>query len=299
MSKSASFAERATLKLSNGLTRDPQVFAKQILTLHQSKPKLHLTKEELKAHVMKAEKPAYIFGRSNYVSGRNWFGGLPLLPAGQPWPRTCLYQQPMHFWAQIDCSTLEGKHDLPRKGMLLFFFDLDAHGATRPDSGLGKVLFLKEREIPKIERQPPSDLPLFSHYPGEQQSSFSSKNQNAKFAAEPHAYASYDVRDVALNWDRLVMENEFDACELASEFTRANRHATIATKAPETNQKHALLGQEEALTAPKRDDDVRLMCLDSDVEMDWQFGDCGVVEFWISPDDLRARRFDLAYAMTS
>ena len=183
--------------------------------------------------------------------------------------------------------------------MLLFFFDLDAHGATRPDSGLGEVLFVKECEIPTIERQPPSDLPLFSHYPGEQQSKFSFKNQNVKFAAEPHVYASYDVRDVALNWDRLVMENEFDAGELASEITRANRDATIVTKAPETNQRHALLGREEALTNPKSGDHVRLMCLDSDVEMDWQFGDCGVVEFWISPDDLHARRFDLAYALTS
>ena len=60
MSKSASFAERATLKLSKGFTRDPKVFAEQVLTLHQSKPKLHLTEEDIKTHVMKAEKPAFI-----------------------------------------------------------------------------------------------------------------------------------------------------------------------------------------------------------------------------------------------
>ncbi|NNF73248.1 MAG: DUF1963 domain-containing protein, partial [Rhodobacteraceae bacterium] len=100
-----------------------------------------------------------------------------------------------------------------------------------------------------------------------------------------------------LNWDRLTHENEFDAREIATEMTHANRKKTIAEKAPETHGQHALLGPEQKITNPTRGDGVRLMCLGSDVEMDWEFGDVGVVEFWISPTDLCNRRFDLAYAM--
>ncbi|MBT8474099.1 MAG: DUF1963 domain-containing protein [Rhodobacteraceae bacterium] len=264
---------------------------------HLKKPAIVLSPKDLRARVLKTCKPAYVLGRKDYTSGRNWFGGLPLLPDHMPWPRTTLHQQPMHFWAQIDCSTLSGPYDLPQKGLLLFFYDLEAYGADQKDSGLGKVIFVPPDEIPSAERIPPDDLPIFSHEPGEQTSAYGEGNVKKKFAAVPHEFASYDLENVDLNWDRLTHENEFDAREIATEMTHANRKKTIAEKAPETHGQHALLGPEQKITNPTRGDGVRLMCLGSDVEMDWEFGDVGVVEFWISPTDLCNRRFDLAYAM--
>jgi len=41
-----------------------------------------------------------------------------------------------------------------------------------------------------------------------------------------------------------------------------------------------------------RDSHVLLMQFDTDAGLDWMFGDCGVLQYWITPDDLRAQRFD-------
>ncbi len=42
------------------------------------------------------------------------------------------------------------------------------------------------------------------------------------------------------------------------------------------------------------DSHVLLMQFDVDRGMDWCWGDCGVMQFWLTPDDLLARRFDRA-----
>jgi len=34
------------------------------------------------------------------------------------------------------------------------------------------------------------------------------------------------------------------------------------------------------------------MQFDTDYGMDWMWGDCGVLQYWITPQDLKARRFD-------
>ena len=297
MVKPKNFAEEATLWLSRGKTKDTHAFVSELLKKRLAKPALVLTQEDLRARVLKTSKPAYVLGRQAYTTGRNWFGGLPLLPDHIPWPRTTRHQQPMHFWAQIDCSTLSGPHDLPEKGLLLFFYDLDAFGTDGKDNGLGKVIFVPAEEIPSDERMAPTDLPIFSHTPGEQTSDYGEGTVKAKFAAVPFEFASYDLENVDLNWDRLTHENEFDARKIACEMTHTNRKKTIAEKAPETYGQHALLGPEQQIKNPSGGEGVRLMCLGSDIEMGWEFGDVGVVEFWIAPSDLCHRRFDKAYAM--
>lgn len=44
---------------------------------------------------------------------------------------------------------------------------------------------------------------------------------------------------------------------------------------------------------------LRLLMLSSGRDMDWMFCDLGVVEFWIDAQDLSARRWDRAHAMTA
>jgi uncharacterized protein YwqG len=38
------------------------------------------------------------------------------------------------------------------------------------------------------------------------------------------------------------------------------------------------------------------MQLDTDYGMDWMWGDCGVLQYWITPEDLAERRFDRVHA---
>jgi uncharacterized protein YwqG len=41
-----------------------------------------------------------------------------------------------------------------------------------------------------------------------------------------------------------------------------------------------------------RESHVLLMQFDTDYGMDWMWGDYGVLQYWITPEDLAARRFD-------
>jgi uncharacterized protein YwqG len=58
---------------------------------------------------------------------------------------------------------------------------------------------------------------------------------------------------------------------------------------------HQLMGAGTSIQgAPERFRDTHflLMQFDSDYGMDWMWGDQGVLQYWITPDDLKARRFD-------
>lgn len=61
---------------------------------------------------------------------------------------------------------------------------------------------------------------------------------------------------------------------------------------------HQMFGHFPSSQEPQKIDDphVGLLHLMSDRELEWMFGDAGELQFWISPDDLAARRFDRAWA---
>ena len=60
-----------------------------------------------------------------------------------------------------------------------------------------------------------------------------------------------------------------------------------------------MLGPAQAKTNSTAGGGVRLLCLDSDYGPGMMFCDCGVLEYWIRPEDLAALRFDKAYANTA
>lgn len=62
---------------------------------------------------------------------------------------------------------------------------------------------------------------------------------------------------------------------------------------------HMMLGAAQRVTNPTASPGVRLLCLDSDRGLGFNFCDAGVIEFWIDPEDLAARRFDRARARTA
>ncbi|SDE21702.1 DUF1963 domain-containing protein [Rhodospira trueperi] len=62
---------------------------------------------------------------------------------------------------------------------------------------------------------------------------------------------------------------------------------------------HVMLGYPQAKTNFTTGEGVRLLVLDSDYGTDFMFCDCGVVEFYIDPDDLAARDFSRASANTA
>lgn len=75
-----------------------------------------------------------------------------------------------------------------------------------------------------------------------------------------------------------------------------HRHAVLVRgTAPRNAGRHQMLGAGRNVQgAPERfrDSHVLLMQFDTDAALNWTFGDCGVLQYWITPDDLAARRFD-------
>lgn len=63
--------------------------------------------------------------------------------------------------------------------------------------------------------------------------------------------------------------------------------------------KHYLLGAKGVSSNPTAGKDVRLAQFDTDYGMDFMFCDCGIIDFWIDPDDLADGRWDRAWAATA
>jgi hypothetical protein len=75
-------------------------------------------------------------------------------------------------------------------------------------------------------------------------------------------------------------------------------HATSLLPSPRHSQ-HLMLGPAQTKTNSTEMAGVRLLCLDSDYGPGMMFCDCGVLEYWIMPDDLAALRFNRATAATA
>lgn len=76
--------------------------------------------------------------------------------------------------------------------------------------------------------------------------------------------------------------------------------ATAARLAPTLGDaQHLMLGSAQHKTNSTAGVGVRLLCLDSDYGLDFMFCDCGVIEFWMDPEDLRAGRWERAVAYTA
>jgi hypothetical protein len=131
---------------------------------------------------------------------RSWFGGLPQMPDGIPWPRTANKGTPLHFIAQIACADLpkrlwNGRG--PRDGWLLLFVDvLQLENVSEEDEEaedietLGDVVRFFGRRVARSlgryvpvsggglvqvlhidrlgpERQPPDDMTTVRHAMGD------------------------------------------------------------------------------------------------------------------------------------
>jgi hypothetical protein len=73
------------------------------------------------------------------------------------------------------------------------------------------------------------------------------------------------------------------------------RHAVIIDEMGDKKVvEHQMLGwgAEVQDVVSRRKDDVLLLQLDSDYGIRWMWGDLGVIQFWITPDDLANHRFD-------
>ncbi|HLL06951.1 MAG TPA: YwqG family protein [Myxococcaceae bacterium] len=90
------------------------------------------------------------------------YGGLPLVPAGTHWPRSP--EGSLHFLGQLDFAELtacrgEALPELPREGLLAFFYDVENQpwGRQPGDRAFWKLVYVPPGVEP-VPLQPPDDL---------------------------------------------------------------------------------------------------------------------------------------------
>lgn len=281
--------------------------------------------------ILPLREPTIWLRREAVADSLSWLGGLPSLPSGTAWPRHGLSGQPLHFLAQVDLSTLPatplqpGGAALPREGLLLFFADIEeemlwgftGRGTHHDNTRVLHVASSNE------EAQPPADLPEVNHAIGELKGYYPSGfSVFPRAFIKPYRIDSYPGQNIYFQNDQEKLTDDLviasieaatgESVPRVQSFSVPNLPAVISEAAMLNGSvrrkisivRHQMLGGAHAVqnTASEMAGKgyVSLFQLDSDygVSDKFIFCDCGMVQFWIKPEDLAAQRFDKAFATT-
>lgn len=204
--------------------------------------------------------------------GSSKFGGAPDVPADFVWPKDddgC----PLSLLLQIDCADL-AVHDrerlLPQSGNLYFFYELSKMDWDNAHHGV-KVIY-NETPAEQLHREP---------YPDMLKPEYRLNERRVVFSL--HKCLPYpNERDLSNQVDGQYSEDDyFDACNWFNDF----------------GDYGSMLGYASIIQNPICDDlesNVLLLQLFSIEETDLtlMFGDCGIIYFYISREDLMERNFD-------
>lgn len=211
------------------------------------------------------------------------FGGNPYLPPDVAYP-TDVEQQPLYLLAQINCSELPPLGDFPPQGILQFYiadddlYGMDPEQPTNPD--YFRVLYHPEIDAKNCQKDF-SFLPYFDDMPLDGIYPLSFERSEAPVSLQ-------DVRfDRTFEESPYVFFDQFgaDAVEVKGTYARLSQahghkiggYAHFTQEDPRFEQK-------------EYEDAVLLLQIDSDDEgINW--GDQGVANFFILPEDLKNRDF--------
>lgn len=220
-------------------------------------------------------------------------GGLPDLPARFEWPLNG--ERPLEFLLQLNLTALRGMEMarlLPRTGVLSFFYDTEKQpwGFTPSDRSGFRVVHFQEMSTFLRRQVPPG-----GHVLDERALDFFPR------ISIPHpgsqAGDTLEIRSGMMDW-------ELDRyAEFASEYERAQGP-------PLSDTNHHFLGYSENIQNDMQlqtqqvcgfdvpaADWVLLLQLDSDPSANLNWGDAGMLYFWIPRQDLRDKKFDRTWVI--
>ncbi len=238
---------------------------------------------------------------STVPMGASRLGGTPDLPTNIAWP--ALNGVPQSFIAQLrlaDVQPYDTEHKLPQSGMLWFFYDAkqETYGADPADQGGWRIYYVNGDQ-PALQRTAaPPTLPKESQF----------KPCALSFASEITLSQQPTLEIPDFDWTDDEQKKYED---LLATFPSAADHATMH---------HRLLGNPDTIQ-----DDMRLQCqlvshgvtdtndpraaelskdalewqlllqIDSDEQAAMEWGNAGMLYFWIQAADLQAQRFDTSW----
>lgn len=231
--------------------------------------------------------------------GASRVGGDPDLPAEQEWFTNPDNGEPLNFVAQINCaeiSDFDTDKKLPEKGILYFFYDLEAFNwGFDPKDGAGSRVYYYDGSMAQLERKPcpegirrfePSALTFSSQISLPEYSS-----QLVETSLSEDEYERYlDVVDeLELDGEHKLLghsNNIQNGMELQCELVRNGIYCGTAS---------AYNDPRVAELAAGRFDWQLLFQIASYDEDSMQWGDDGRLYFWIRSEDLENKDFDKAW----
>jgi len=218
-------------------------------------------------------------------------GGTPELPAGTPWPQWP-DRGPLAFIASVDCAALPREtlpQEFPSDGTLLFFFydgQLDEDvivSAHDPDTRAGAQILYVPADTPVTEADTPAPLTAYPCLP-----LTADVEESAPDLWLPQARR-------ALLGDTLPWPHPRETPAELRPFVRAFSRMRTSMGHQIGGHPIPLQGPVEYEIAHEDDEAQRWLLLaqfDSELKMPW--ADEGTLFWLIRPEDLAARRFDLA-----
>jgi uncharacterized protein YwqG len=234
--------------------------------------------------------------------GTSKLGGAPDVPAGWTWPT--FGDLPLMFVAQVNLAALRGHpvaRALPDAGMLAFFA-AGGWGYEPQDRGSARVFWFPD--VTALRRMPlPGALPPHARFEA-------GRLTVREVVTLPSTYdRAVEALQLTEEEEELYVEVALDALlpgddeptkhqllghadpvqeEMTVDCQRASSGLTMA------DEKALPAAQRAALEAGARR--WRLLAqFDSDDRVEMMWGDAGLVYFWITEEDLAARRFDGAW----
>lgn len=226
---------------------------------------------------------------------KSFLGGVPRLPQDLAWPER--NGSPMSFLAQIDLAslpTLDGPNNLPNKGTLFFFYDCEEMpwGFEPEDRDGWKILYSEEgcSEIP-LSQSKQRDTLFFSQ-------------RGLEFAPISTIPGVDNSKVVELKLSDGLTDNWSDLWpgeELPLQFfgfanpvqnDDMELECQLAFNGISGDGSDGYQSAKVKALAPGKEDWLLLAQFNSVDEIGFQWGDCGMLYFWIRKEDLARRNFD-------
>ena len=232
--------------------------------------------------------------KETYKLGATRFGGKPDVPPDFVWPTYegesydhVVKDRPLTFLAQFNCAELaqfDKEHLLPDHGLLSFFYETDTQcwGYDPKDQGCARVYWFEDMSALSA-----------ADFPADMEEDFKFPMVKIKMDSK-YSYPSWeeltgedsedpDDRSQLLGWPDVIQNSMFDECDLVSQgYYLGDGWLNIPKEVRQRAEETA------------RDRWMLLFQLDTVEQGDFElmFGDCGHIYFYITKEDLAARRFD-------
>ena len=255
-----------------------------------------------------------IEGKETYKLGATRFGGKPDVPADFVWPTYegegydhVVKERPLTFLAQFNCAELakfDKEHLLPDHGLLSFFYETDTQcwGYDPKDKGCARVYWFEDISALSAANFP-ADMEEDFKFPMvkikmDSKITYPSWQDFSEVFPEEKDYDAFDEvwaermeddskemenNSQLLGWPFVIQNSMFSECDLVTQgYYLGNGWIKIPKEIRQRAEDSAhdrwvLLFQLDTVEC----DDFELM-----------FGDDGLIYFYITKEDLAARRFD-------